>query len=89
MKLVLLEKNAEKMTIEVRNENHTFLNLLRENSWKAGSKQTSYIIEHPNLSQPKLIVRAKDPKKNIEKSVQMIIEQAKQFDKEFKRVIKK
>ena len=89
MKLVLLEKENEKLAIEVRGENHTFLNLLRENSWKVGTRQTSYIIEHPDLSEPKLVVRAKNPKNIIEKSVQMIIDQTADFDKELKRVLKK
>jgi DNA-directed RNA polymerase subunit L len=89
MKLVLLEKSNEKLTLEVRDETHTFLNLLRENSWKAGSRQTSYMIEHPDLSQPKLIVRAKNPKKTLDNSAQMIIDQVKEFEKEFKRVVKK
>lgn len=89
MKLVLLEKGEQKMAIEVQGETHTFLNLLRENAWKAGSKQASYIIEHPNLSEPRLIVRANKPKKTLENAVQMIIDQAKDFEKELKKIPKK
>ena len=88
MKLVVLEKGKDKMVIEVQGETHTFLNLLRENAWKSGSKQTSYMIEHPHLSEPKLIIRGKYPKKTLDKAAQMIIEQAKEFERELKRVSK-
>jgi len=89
MKLVLLEKGDEKISIEVRKETHTFLNLLRENAWKSGSRQTSYMIEHYNLSEPKLVVRSKNPKKTMDSAAQMIIDQAKEFEKEFEKVSKK
>lgn len=89
MKLVALEKGNEKMILEVRGETHTFLNLLRENAWKAGTKQASYMIEHPYLSEPKLTIRAKNPKKILDSSVQMIIDQTKDFEREFKRVSRK
>jgi DNA-directed RNA polymerase subunit L len=86
MKLVLLENTDKKMVLEIRGETHTFLNLLRENAWDAGSKQASYMIEHPYLSEPKLIIRADNPKKVLDSAAQMIIEQAKDFEKEFRRV---
>ena len=88
MKLVVLEKQDEKIVLEVHGETHTFLNLLRENAWKAGSKQASYITEHPHLSEPKLVIRSKNPKKILDDATQMIIDQAKEFEKEFKRVSK-
>ncbi|MEE9323219.1 MAG: RpoL/Rpb11 RNA polymerase subunit family protein [Candidatus Aenigmarchaeota archaeon] len=86
MKLVALENGNEKMILEVRGETHTFLNLLRENIWKAGGRQASYMIEHPYLSEPKLTVRAKNPKKIMDNAAQMIIDQTKDFEREFKRV---
>jgi len=86
MKLRLLEKDKEKMVFEVSGETHTFLNLLRENAWKVGTKQASYVIEHPYLSEPKFIVRAKNPIKILSSASQRIIDQAKDFEKEFKRV---
>ena len=86
MKLVLLENSEGKMVLEVRGENHTFLNLLRENAWDAGSRQASYMIEHPYLSEPKLIIRAGNPKKILDSSTQAILDNAKEFEREFKRV---
>jgi len=85
MKLVLLENSEKKMILEVQGETHTFLNLLKENAWEAGSKQASYMIQHPYLSEPKLIIRAENPKKVLDSAAQAIIDQAKDFEKEFKR----
>jgi DNA-directed RNA polymerase subunit L len=86
MKLVLLESSEGKMVLEVRGENHTLLNLLRENAWDAGSKQASYMIEHPYLSEPKLIIRADNPKKVLDSSAQAILDSAKEFEREFRKV---
>jgi len=86
MKLVLLENTDKKIILEVQGETHTFLNLLRENAWDSGSRQASYMMEHPYLSEPKLIIRADNPKKVLDNAAQMIIDQAKEFGKEFRRV---
>jgi DNA-directed RNA polymerase subunit L len=85
MKLMLVESDAKKMVIEVQGETHTFLGLLRENAWEAGARQVSYIIRHPYLSEPKLTVRADNPKKVLDSAAQMILDEAKDFEKEFKR----
>jgi len=88
MKLRLLEKGSGKIIFEVSGETHTFLNLLRENAWMVGSRQASYVIEHPYLSEPKFIVRADNPEKILSDASQRIIDQVKEFGKEFRRVSK-
>lgn len=84
-----MEKKKDKLKVEVRGESHTLLNLLRENAWKGKIEQASYMIEHPELSQPKIIVRAKNPKRILVDSAQMAIDDAKCFSREFKRAMKK
>lgn len=88
MKLNVVEKSKEKISIEIAGETHTFLNLLRENAWKAGSKQASYIIKHPYLSEPRFIVMAKNPLKVLNDANQMILDQAKEFQTEVKKKLK-
>lgn len=89
MKLKKIEKSKDKIKVEVEEETHTLLNLLRENAWKAGADQASYVIEHPYLSDPVLIVRSKNPQKTIGDAAQMAVEQAKEFQAEFKKALKR
>jgi len=89
MELRVLEKKKDKLKVEVIGESHTLLNLLRENAWKEKVDQASYMIEHPYLSQPKIIVRAKNPKRVLVNSAQIIIDDSKGFSREFKRAVRK
>jgi DNA-directed RNA polymerase subunit L len=85
MNLEIVEKEKEKIKLRIEGETHTFINLLKENAWKAGAKQASYIIENPYLSEPKIIIRGKEPLKILAKASQMVSDQAKEFEAHFKR----
>lgn len=89
VEIKVLEKTDESVKIEVVGETHTLLNLLREKSWKAGASQASYMIEHPYLSDPKIMVRAKNPKKVLSDAAEMVSEEAREFGKEFSRAARK
>ncbi len=89
MELAAIEKGKEKMRVEVRGETHTMLNLIRENSWKAGAKQATYIIQHPYISQPEMIIRSKNPAKTLKDAAQLVIDDAKSFSTAFSRAMKK
>jgi len=89
MELKVIEKKNDKLKIEVQGENHTLLNVLRENAWKAGAEQASYMIEHPYMAQPKIIVKAKNPKKVLISAAQNLSDDTKSFLTAFKRACKK
>jgi DNA-directed RNA polymerase subunit L len=89
MELTAIEKAKEKMRVEVRGETHTILNLIRENSWKAGARQAAYIIQHPYISQPEIIIRSKNPPKTLRDAAQIVADDAKAFSTAFKRAMKK
>ena len=89
MKLEVIEDEKNKIKIAVHGESHTLLNVLRENAWKAKADQASYLIEHPYLSPPNIIVHGDSPKKILSLATQEIINQAKEFEKEFSSAIKK
>jgi DNA-directed RNA polymerase subunit L len=89
MEIKVLEKSNESLKLEIVGETHTLLNLLREKSWKSGATQASYMIEHPYLSNPKISVRAKNPKKVLADAAQMVADDASEFGKEFGRQLKK
>ena len=85
MELKVLEKTKNRLKIEVGGETHTLLNLLRRNSWDAKAEQANYLIEHPMLSQPKIIIKARNPKGVLSKAADMTIKQTQDFSKAFKR----
>lgn len=89
MELTAIEKGKEKLRVEVRGETHTVLNLMRENSWKAGARQASYIIQHPYISQPEIIVRSGKPQKTLQDAAQMVIDDSRDFSRAFKRAMRK
>lgn len=88
MKLEAVEKDKEKLKVAVHGETHTLLNLLREKSWVSKADQASYVLEHPYLSVPNIIIRAKNPKKVLTDAAQLVIDDVKEFRKEFKRSVK-
>lgn len=85
MELKVLEKTKNRLKLEIVGESHTLLNLLRRNSWDAKADQASYLIEHPMLSQPKIIIKANNPKLVLSKATDMIVKQTKDFSNAFKR----
>ena len=89
MKLEALEKEDSKLALSILGESHTLLNLLREKCWKAGATQAAYMIEHPYLAQPKIIVRGKNPTKILRDAAQLAEDDVEEFLKEFKRAVKK
>ncbi|MFH1978300.1 MAG: DNA-directed RNA polymerase subunit L [Candidatus Aenigmatarchaeota archaeon] len=89
MKLKVIENKKDKMKLEVLGESHTLLNVLREKAWEKGAQQASYMIEHPYLSVPKIIVIGANPKKVLVTAAQSVFDEAKEFGAEFKRAIKR
>ena len=89
MELEILEKKRDKFKIVVRGESHSLLNILRENAWIVGAKNASYIIEHPYLSEPKIIVSSNNPKRTLSNAAQLVVDQTSEFGKEFKRATRR
>jgi DNA-directed RNA polymerase subunit L len=89
MDLKIIENKKDRLKIEVRGESHSLLNILRENAWASGAKDASYFIEHPYLSEPKIIVKSNNPKRTLTSATQLVIDQASDFEKEIKRATRK
>ncbi len=83
MDIEVVEKKKDKLKIAVKGETHSLLNLIRENAWRVGAKSASYVIEHPYLSDPKIIIKSEKPKRILSNSAQLVINQATDFGKEF------
>ena len=89
MKLEVVEDEKNKLKIAVEGESHTLLNILRENLWEAKADQATYLIDHPYLSRPEIIIHSDNPKKTLASAAQLTIEQAREFEKEFSAAVKK
>jgi len=89
MELRVLQKKPDKLRIEVEGETHTLLNLLTEYAWEAKASQASYIVQHPYLSQPELIIKSKNPKKTASNAAQILIDRSLDFRTAFGRAIKR
>lgn len=72
MKLKVIEEEKDKLQIEI-DESITFINLMNENVWKQNVDMSAYKIEHPYLSKPVMVVRAKNPKKALADAADQII----------------
>ena len=89
MKLNVLENSDKKANIELAGESETLVNLLRKKLWEVGADQAAFMREHPYLAMPKIIVYGKNPVKLLDSAAQKIIDQAKEFQVEFKRALSK
>ncbi len=89
MKLELVSLEDEEARISVKGESPTLLNLLRESAWKQKPESVAYKVNHPYLSDPELVVKSKNPLKILDDSAQDVIEQVKDLQKEFSKLLKK
>ncbi len=88
MKLELVSKEVDEVKVKIEGEDHTLLNLLRENAWEQKADQATYVVERPYLSIPELVIKGKNAMKILEGSAQEIVQQSKELEKEFSRVLK-
>ena len=89
MELKVIEEKPKKLKLEVAGETHTFLNVITEYSWLAKASHASYIIQHPYLSQPELIIGSANPKNTLKNASQILIDKATEFQHAFSRATRK
>jgi len=89
MKLTVLERGKGKLNVEVDGESATLLNLLREKAWAEGAQQAAWAKKHPYASQPEILIKAENPQKVLQDAATAIINDAKDFAKQFERAAKK
>ncbi len=71
MKIIKDTKNE--LEIEITGESHTICNALRKTLMEDKDVEAAaYIMEHPIIGEPKLYVKAKDPKKSLKKAAETI-----------------
>lgn len=92
MELKKIKEDDKSLLIEVGGETFTVTNALREELWEDKSvSESAQVREHPYLSQPKVFIKTErgSPIAALEKAAERVVEQAKEFQEEFKKALKK
>ena len=87
MKIEVLEDEKDTLKIEIH-DNQTLVNLINENLWQQKVDMAAYKIDHPYLSKPVLIVKAKNPKKALLDAAEQVLEDVKELRKKLQNELK-
>ncbi|MBN1502066.1 DNA-directed RNA polymerase subunit L [Candidatus Woesearchaeota archaeon] len=89
MEITILEDKKNRLVFEIKDENHTLCNLLREELWNDKSvKVSAYNISHPLVMIPKFIIET-DSKKNPKAALKAAIKRIKDKNADLKKQAKK
>ena len=87
MEVKILEETKNRIKVEIKDENHTLLNALRNELWNnRHTKVAGYRLEHPLVSSPVLILEADDKPRNV---LLDSINKLKKKNSEFRDLFKK
>ncbi len=81
MELKVLEHSKNKLKIEMKGEDHTFCNALKEELWNDKDvKAAGYFIENPIMTQPVFIIESSgEPKKALAEAIERLQKQNKEL----------
>ncbi len=78
MKIIMDKKNE--LEIEITGETHTLCNALRKTLMEDKDVEAAaYVIEHPIIGEPKLYIKAKNPKKSLQNAAEIIKSRCEEF----------
>jgi DNA-directed RNA polymerase subunit L len=81
-KMKVIKDTKNELEIEITGESHTLCNALRKTLMEDKDVEAAaYIMEHPIIGEPKLYIRAKNPKKSLEKAAKTIKSRCDEFKK--------
>jgi DNA-directed RNA polymerase subunit L len=86
MEIKVLEESKNKILFQLKDEDHTFCNLLRQSLVSNDAvKLATYKIDHPLVGIPQFIVETKDkdPKKVLMEAAKEIQKELDKFKKSF------
>lgn len=69
----IIKDTKKELEIEIEGESHTLCNALRKILMKDKDVMAAaYVIEHPIIGEPKLYIRAKNPRKSLKKAAKSL-----------------
>lgn len=76
---VITDKRKE-LEIEITGETHTLCNALRKALMEDEDVEAAaYVIEHPIIGEPKLQIKAKNPKKSLKSAAESVKSKCDEF----------
>ena len=92
MRLKILDRKPNEITLEIEGERHTFCNLLESVLLEDEDVEfASYNIAHPLISHPIMRVRTngnKSPEEALKAAIKKIIERGRELRSEFEKALK-
>ena len=91
MELNILEEKKNALKFELRGEDHSFCNLLKDELWNDKHvKVATYNIKHPLIGIPMFIVETdgKDPKKVLDDAGKRLSKTLDKFKKDFSKEVR-
>ncbi|BDZ69970.1 DNA-directed RNA polymerase subunit L [Methanobacterium petrolearium] len=78
MKVITDKKNE--LEIEITGETHTLCNALRKTLMEDKDVEAAaYVIDHPIIGEPKLYIKAKNPKKSLKNAAETLKSRCEEF----------
>lgn len=78
MKIIKDTKNE--LEIQITGESHTLCNALRKTLMEDKDVESAaYVVEHPIIGEPKLYLKAKNPKKSLKKAAETLKSRCDEF----------
>jgi DNA-directed RNA polymerase subunit L len=92
MDIEILEDTKTKLTFKIKGEDHTILNLLKEELWlDKAVKTAAYKLDHPLIGVPQMTVEVtsgNEPRKVINDAVKRLEKKLDKLKEEFKDACK-
>lgn len=87
MKIEVLEDDKEKLKLEIH-DNTTLVSAINENLWRQKVDAAAVKIDHPYLSKPVMLVKAKNPKRALLDAAGQVVEDVKELRKKLQNEFK-
>ena len=87
MEFIILEETKNRLVFQLKDETHTFCNILKEELTQVkGVTTAAYRIDHPLIGIPQFIVETKDlePRKAIKEALKSLKKKTEEFQTEVK-----
>lgn len=92
MEIKVLEQTKNKLVFRVEGEDHTILNLLKEELWNDDKvKVSAYRVDHPLTGVPEMtveVMQGNDPKKALTEAVKRLTKKLDAYADGFKTALK-